>query len=112
MNVDEVSPAYVGEERIKLSVSPGTPARVGQVVQIDVDFSACLPEGASMPLDFIVQGPTEEGFVSKTYRERLPVQLSFMPAQAGPHLVLLREQTHNRWHGKLKLQVEGDRAEA
>lgn len=112
MNIDELSPADIGEERIILSVAASTPPRVGFVVQVDVNYEDCLPEGASLPLDFIVQGPGILGHAEKVYRERLPPQVSFIPEQAGPHLILLREQTHNRWHGKLRIDVVGDLVEA
>lgn len=112
MNIDILSPAYVGEDRIKLSLDPSTdPPRVGQAVAIRVDYSRSEPEGASLPLDFIVQGPSENSYHERVYRRYKPARLAFVPSEAGEHLVLLREQHHNRWFGKLVVVVEGDTRE-
>lgn len=109
MNIDELSPAYVGEDRIKLSVDPNTdPPTVGKVVAIYIDYDACDPEGASLPFDFIVQGPTYTSYIERTYRRRRPVRLAFIPSEVGSHLILLREQRHNRWFGRLVIDVKGD----
>lgn len=110
MNLDEVSPAYVGEERIALQVDPSTDALVGRVVQVDLDYSGCDPEGPSLPLQLTIRPPDSKkaGAVTKTFRDRVPSQISFVPQQAGTHLVMVKELAHNRWIGRLSLEIAGD----
>jgi hypothetical protein len=109
MNIDELSPAYVGEDRIRLTLDPNTdPPTVGRVVTVIVDYSACDPQGVNLPIDFIVQGPSATSYRSKVLRRKRPTRLSFIPSESGSHLLLIREQTHNRWFGKLVLTVAGD----
>jgi hypothetical protein len=109
MNLDELSPATIGEDKIGLTQDVSTIAQVGKVLQIDVDYSAVdLIGGVSLPIDVIVQGPTEAGFLARVYRNYKPVSISFVPVEAGDHLVLIREQAHNRWVGRLIVTVAGD----
>jgi hypothetical protein len=108
MNIDELSPATIGEDKIALSLDPSTdPAQALKAVQINVDYSEA-EGGVALPLDFIVQGPTEESYIGRTFRRFRPSALSFVPVAAGEHLVLLREQGHNRWVGRLRITIVGD----
>jgi hypothetical protein len=113
VNLDELSPAYIGEDRIKLSLDPATdPAVVGRPTVILVDYSSCDPEGTALPLDFIVQGPTAVSYFEHVYRRTRPDRIIFVPKAAGVHLVVLREQRHNRWFGRLQFSIVGDLREA
>lgn len=108
MNIDELSPAYIGEDKIGLSLDVSTtPALAMKAVQVNVDYTDA-EGGVALPLDMIVQGPTEDGYIERTFRRFRPNTLSFVPATAGEHLVLLREQAHNRWVGRLRVTVQGD----
>lgn len=112
MDIDTLSPAYVGEDRIKLSLDPASsPVLVGKAVAILVDYSACEPEGTGLPLDLIVQGPSYTSYREKVFRRYRPERVAFVPSEAGEHLVLLREQHHNRWFGSLRVTVVGDERE-
>jgi hypothetical protein len=109
MNLDELSPATIGEEKITLTLDSSTPVpKVFALVQVNVDYSSALPAGIALPLDFIVQGPSQDSYKEKVFRRYLPQSLSFIPIEAGAHLVLLREQAHNRWLGRLIVTVAGD----
>lgn len=110
MNIDELSPATIGEDKIVLTLDPSTdPATALKAVQVNVDYSkADLDGGIALPLDMIIQGPTEESYIARTFRRFVPRTLSFIPLAAGTHLVLLREQAHNRWVGRLRVTVIGD----
>ncbi len=108
MHLDELSPATIGEDKITLTLDPLTPAKVFGVVQVDIDYTAALPSGVALPLDFIVQGPGPDSYKERVFRRFLPQQLSFVPIEAGDHLILLREQAHNRWIGRLIVTVAGD----
>ncbi len=108
MILDELSPPTIGEEKIAITLDPGAAPKVFGVVQCDVDYSSTLPGGVTLPLDFIVQGPTAISYRERVFRRSLPGTLSFVPVESGPHLVLLREQAHNRWIGRLIVNVAGD----
>jgi hypothetical protein len=113
VNLDELSPAYVGEDRITLSLDPATdPATVGRPIAILVDYSRCDPEGTALPLDFVVQGPTKASYAEHVYRKTRPDRIIFVPKAAGEHLVVIREQRHNRWFGQLRFTIIGDVREA
>lgn len=109
MNIEELSPATIGEDKIALTVDPSTsPPTALKALQINVDYSACEPAGVALPLDMIVQGPTEASYIERTYRRYKPLTLNFIPFEAGVYLVLLREVAHNRWVGRLRVTVAGD----
>lgn len=109
MNIDQLSPATIGEDKIALSLDASTnPATALRAVQVNVDYSAAGEAGIALPLDLIVQGPTEDGYIERTFRRFKPSTISFVPLAAGEHLVLLREQAHNRWVGRLRINVVGD----
>jgi hypothetical protein len=108
MNIDELSPAYVGEERIILKLNEVSIAQVFNTLQIDVDYADCEPEGVILPLDFIVQGPSEDSYKERVFRRTAPKSISFQPISSGMHMIILREQAHNRWIGRLFIDVAGD----
>lgn len=104
--VDEISPAYVGEDKISLSLDPATsPAHAGVPVQINIDYSSTEPEGVVFPLELIVSGPS---YQQKIFRKLAPPSLTIVVEEPGEHLVLFRELGHNRWQGRLLIDVIGD----
>jgi hypothetical protein len=107
--LDELSPRYIGEDRLTLALVPGAEPRAFRSVEVTVDYSRAAPEGASLPLELTVKGPTSAGFVRRYFRRARPSALSFVPAEGGVHLVRLREVGHNRWVGLLEVQVSGSR---
>lgn len=112
MNIDQFSPAYIGEDKIALTLDPAsTSPRVFASIQILVDYDGADPAGVVLPLELIIQGPTPASFSQKVFRKTKPNSVSFRPIAAGEHLVLLREVAHNRWVGRLRVQVSGDQFE-
>jgi hypothetical protein len=108
--IDELSPREYGEDRIVLRLSESTsePRALSPVI-VEVDFSACDPEGVVLPLELVVTGPS--GKVTErrqVFRRRVPTELTFTPIEGGSTLVRLAEMFHNRWWGKLVIEVEGD----
>lgn len=110
--VDEVSPAYYGEDRIVLTLSPDTPSPAAlDAVLIDVDYSACLPQGVVLPLEMLVtQQSGESTFQRSIFTLLAPSQLAFVPREGGRCLVRLGEKHHNRWFGSLEFDVSGELA--
>lgn len=110
--LDEISPPYVGEDRLALAVDDN---QVGiealKSILVNVDYSACAPEGAMCPLVLEVHGPSER-VVYREYLREPPTSIVFTPHEGGAHRVLLRELAHNHWWGRLELDVEGERLTA
>jgi hypothetical protein len=107
--VEEISPATMGEDKIALSLDPTTLApRALSPVLINVDYSACDPDGIILPLELIIQAPSAANVQRRRFTRVAPTSISFIPKEAGLHGVLLREVGHNRWVGKLRIPVAGD----
>lgn len=107
--IEEISPATIGEDKIVLALDPATlvPRALAPVL-ITVDVSACEPEGLVLPLELIIQAPSASGCRRHILRRLVPKSLSFIPKEGGLHGVVLRELVHNRWLGKLRVEVLGD----
>lgn len=108
--IDDISPSYYGQDRIKLTLSdPNQLLQAFTAVLIDVDLSRCLPEGIVRPLEFTVTAPSAANNVRSVFRSLTPAQLAFTPREGGSHLIRLAEQFHNHWFGMLVLEISGDR---
>ena len=106
---DEISPMYVGASAFVLSLTdPLTPALARKLCGISVDYSACEPEGANLPLELLITGPSAVSFQRRIFRRILPAQFDFLPVEGGNHQLLLREVGHNRWLGSLTVAIVGD----
>jgi hypothetical protein len=107
-SLDELSPDYLGEDRIGVSLSQDTPTPAAFApVTLDIDYSECMPEGVVLPLELIVRGPSTSSNQHKIFSRHAPSTITFKPREGGFHLVTLREVAHNRWWGRLKFQVSG-----
>lgn len=107
--LDEISPDYIGAERIGLSLASATAKpRAFSGVEVLVDVSACLPDGLSPPLLFSVLSPTRKNYEERVIRRKPPASLLFVPREGGLHTVRLGELFHHRWFGTLQVHVEGD----
>lgn len=106
--IDEISPTYVGEDRIVLSLSdPQTPLLAFVPFQVDIDYAKTQPGGLVLPLELVFQAPS--GVMQRRVFERsAPASLLLVPRTRGRHLVLLRELFHNHWQGRLEVDVQGD----
>lgn len=105
--LDELSPLYLGEDRIVLSLMSGLTPRAFRSIIIDVDYAAADPQGVVLPLKLIVQGPSSGSYQTRIFSRVAPARLAFMPREGGSHLVVLREVAHNRWFGRLRFTVDG-----
>ncbi len=107
--VDEVSPAYCGEDRFVLTVAAGQTPRQFEAVLIDVDLSAALPAGVVLPLEAtLTQESGASTFQRQTFERLAPSQLAFVPREGGRCLVRLAEKHHNRWFGAVEFDVVGE----
>lgn len=104
--IDEISPAYVGDDRISLTLDPSSTPRSLVPIQVNVSYAAAEPEGIELPLELLISG--DNTHVRSVFRQAAPTSVVFVPEGAGPHLVLLRELAHNRYVGRLVIDVAGD----
>lgn len=111
-NLDLVSPVTMGSDQIVLTVAnpTGEALLVGRPITIDFDYSATLPDGVVLPLILQVQPAFGRGvgYLEKVFRKTAPNSFAFSLPGAGQYLVLLRECFHNRWQGRLLIQVDGE----
>jgi len=112
---DILSPDYVGEDRITVSVDEASrPLMAYKPVTLNLDYADTGDEGAVVPIELIVQpksgaGGTEGGYVNKVFRSTPPTTFTFAPQGAGDYLIVIREVAHNRWQGRLIITVGGDK---
>lgn len=111
--VDILSPIYVGESRIVLALLPDQePLRPNVPITVSVNYDKADPEGVSLPLVFMVQpseiGGPAGGYKEVYYRIVAPSALTFTVPGPGEYLVSLTEVFHNRWQGRLIVNVTGD----
>jgi hypothetical protein len=112
--IDILSPVYVGNDKIRLSVAPDSGTLLPWVpITLDVVYTDADPSGIELPLVFTVQpgdavGGEARGYQRKTYSRNAPDTLTFRVPAAGTYLVTLKERFHNRWQGRLVITVAGD----
>lgn len=107
--VNEISPNYLGQPRIDLALEdPITTPRAQRQVAISVSFDRCDPQGVCPPLQMLVQGPSADSFIRRTFYE-VPDRLTFTPREGGAHSVTLREAHHNHWWGNCTFVATGER---
>jgi hypothetical protein len=105
--LDEICPPYYAEDRIDLSLSSTARIRARDRVAISVSYTRTATEGLVLPLEMIVQGPSEQSYLRRIYRRIRPQMLLLTPKEGGPHLVVLREYGHNKWWGSISFEVDG-----
>lgn len=107
--IDEISPPYVGEDKLILSLNDPATALLSHVpFQVNIDYSAALPGGVKLPLELVFQGPDAGQLQRRVFERTLPESLLLVPRARGQHFILLRELFHNRWQGRLLVDVQGD----
>jgi len=106
---DTIAPAYLGEQRISLSLSEETGAPTeGAPVIVELDYAKAEPEGVTLPIVCTVFAPSGRALLSRVFTRMLPASLEWSPDEAGPHLVRVGEMFHNLWFGSLIVHVTGD----
>jgi len=113
--IDTIAPTYIGKDAISLNINEDSePLQAHKVLQIDIDYTNCGEEGVSVPVELIIQpgfggGGTANGYTNKIYRRTAPSRILYRPPQGGEYLILLREIHHNRYQGRLLIEVAGDK---
>jgi hypothetical protein len=108
--IDEIAPAYVGEDRIVLTLDdPNIEILAFQPVQINIDYAGTEPEGTVLPMELVLAGPLTGQHKRRLFTRARPSSVIVVPEwQGGEHFVLLRELGHNLWQGRLLFDVEGE----
>lgn len=104
MSIDDISPEYVGERRIDLSLAELNP-KPGDVVVVRVSYARTLPEGVVPPLEAVVIRSTDGVVVMRRAYSLPPEFFDFVPEEAGAYMARLGEAFHNRWAGVLEFEV-------
>ncbi len=109
--VDDLVPAYIKKQNIKLSLArPFDPRRAFHAIDLNVELLAeAKTAGLVVPLELTITAPSAQNFHRHIYRRVVPVQVSFTPQEGGQHLVRLRETAHNSWWGSLVIEVAGEK---
>ena len=107
ISLDEICPPYVGEARLVLQLQSTGTVRAFEHASILVDYSATAPEGVVLPLELLIQGPSPQSYARRVFLRSRPTALIFTPREGGAHLLTLREFAHNRWWGRLVVDVQG-----
>ncbi len=107
--IDEISPTYIGEDRFALTLADHASTVLAFVpFQVDVNYGAALPAGIVLPIELLFQAPDGKVIRRTVFTRTPPSSLLLVPRQRGQHSVLLREMFHNRWQGRLFVDVQGD----
>jgi hypothetical protein len=113
--IDRISPSFVGEDKISLEVDEASlPLQVFKPLTVNISYTNVGTAGISLPLELTIQpgfgsGGEANGFFQKIFRRDAPISFSYRPPAAGVYLLLLKEIHHNRWQGRLKIEVAGDK---
>ena len=107
--LEEICPDVVGEQRIVLSLDTSNPTLYAHVpFQVNVNYDAALPDGITLPLELVLQGPIAGQRKVRIFRTARPNSVVLTPTTRGQHFISLRELHHNRWQGQLFVNVEGE----
>jgi hypothetical protein len=111
--IDEISPAYVGAQSIKLTFATTDAPRAFNAVDINLAIqpgaTKAVEVGLSLPLELTITSPSNTNFKRHIYRRTVPSTITFTPREGGAHLVRISEVGHNRWWGSLIVSVAGER---
>jgi hypothetical protein len=111
--LDSLSPYYIGADKIAVSLDQSSILRTFQPITLNFDYSQTGINGIILPIEVVVQpafypGGPAAGFKSKLFKKSRPESFTFTPPSAGQYLVLIRELFHNKWQGRIVLNISGD----
>lgn len=106
--IDDISPGYVGEDKIALSIDRRSKVLAGKPIMLLIDYSNA-EDGVVPPLEVVVQPAFGDGDgYQRTVYQRAPTRHVFTPKHAGEYLLHVRELKHNKWQGRLLIGVSGE----
>lgn len=109
IKIDEISPADIGEDKLVLQLAdPSATIQIFIPFEICVNYDATEPEGVVLPLELVIRGPRPGQETRRKFTRSRPERLLVTPTTRGQHFVLLRELFHNRWQGRMTVEVIGE----
>lgn len=105
---NDISPSYVRDRRLALTLAPNTVPTANVPLVIYVDYAKTVPEGVMAPMVLEIQGPSGASYKVREYLRTAPTSVVVKPREGGKHFVTLREAAHNRWWGGIGFEVKGD----
>jgi hypothetical protein len=104
----ELCPDFCGEQRIALSLADvSVVPSAFRPILIAADYFECAPEGIELPLELLIQAPSQVNCERRIFDTTAPTSITFTPREGGAHGMVLREIGHNRWNGVLRIDVAG-----
>lgn len=111
-SIDELCPAYIGEDRITVTCDTTQNLSAFQPIQVDFSYERCKPEGVMLPLELVIQGPSQGSYRRYVYTRTAPDAQIFKPREGGQHLVRIAELGHNGWWGGIVIDIQGEKLQA
>jgi len=111
---DRVSPAFVGEDRITVTIDEDSFLAGSLVTERTItarfDYSGAEPEGVALPIIVELQPGFGDGDAYRrlAFKRFTPETFAFKVTGAGKYFILVKERFHNQWQGRLEIEVEGD----
>ncbi len=111
---DRVSPAFVGEDKITVVVDDVSflagSLVTNRAITVRFDYSDADPEGVQLPIIVELQPGFGDGDAYRrvSFTRFVPETYTFKVTGAGKYFILIKERFHNKWQGRLEVEVEGD----
>lgn len=111
---DRVSPGFVGEDKIAVTIDECSFLAGNLVTHRNItarfDYSASAPEGVQLPIIVELQPGFGDGDSYKrvVFTRFVPETFSFRVTGSGKYFIIVKERFHNKWQGRLEIDVEGD----
>lgn len=111
---DRVSPAFVGEDRIGITIDQDSLLAgvlvTNRAITARFDYGATAPEGVTFPIIVELQPGFGDGdsYRRVVFERFVPETFAFKVTDAGKYFILIHERFHNRWQGRIDIEVEGD----
>jgi hypothetical protein len=113
--IDIISPVTIGSDKITLTVDDGSlPLQTFKPITVNIDYTPAGTDGINVPLELVIQpesgdGGAGNGYFRDVYYRAAPDTITFTPSKANKYFILLKEMFHNRWQGRLIVDVAGDK---
>lgn len=111
---DRVSPAFIGEDKIAVTIDQDSLLAgvlvTNRTITARFDYSDADPEGVELPIIVELQPGFGDGdaYQRVAFVRFVPETFAFKVTGAGKYFILVRERYHNNWQGRLEIEVSGD----
>lgn len=96
---------YIRAERIRLELAdPSVPPTAGYAFDLLMSLDPADTQ-LVLPLKLVVMGPSAESRYEHTFRRLIPRRIPIVAREPGRYIVSIRELFHNRFAGRLHIEV-------